>query len=195
MIKPKILLYFYTYLADFKQVLITGVDDQAQKMEVIQPNGKTTICQAISHKYPLDISSASGALVGITMVICDGKTSACYSFSNDNQWRNLSKMITPRRFSSAISVSDGIWVTGGRDSNRNVLDSSEFIFLNGTRAEGPDLPKPRYDHCVVFISRSPPWIAKLKLTALKNELHTKLMMPSCNSFVHSSILLSYKGVI
>ena len=135
-IKPKIVLYLFDYLAGFKQVLITGdFDDQAQKMEVIQPNGTTTICQAISHKYPLDISSASGALVCITMVICDEKTSACYSFSNDNQWRNLSKMITPRRFSSAISVSDGIWVTGGRDSNRNVLDSSEFIFLNRSRAE------------------------------------------------------------
>ena len=87
----------FDYLADFKQVLITGDDDdQAQKMEVIQPNGTTTICQAISHKYPLDIYGASGALVGTTMVICGETTTACYSFSNDNQWRNLTKMSTPR---------------------------------------------------------------------------------------------------
>ena len=106
----------FDYLADFKQVLITGDDDdQAQKMEVIQPNGTTTICQDSSHKYPLDIYGASGALVGTTMVSCGGSyptTSACYSFSNDNQWRNLTKMSTPRYASSAISVSDGIWVTG-----------------------------------------------------------------------------------
>ena len=115
-IKPKIVLYLFDYLADFKQVLITGDDDdQAQKMEVIQPNGTTTICQDSSHKYPLDIYGASGALVGTTMVSCGGSyptTSACYSFSNDNQWRNLTKMSTPRYCSSAISVSDGIWVTG-----------------------------------------------------------------------------------
>lgn len=116
----------FDYLADFKQVLITGDDDdQAQKMEVIQPNGTTTICQASSHKYPLDIYGASGALVGTTMVSCGGYNSddeitysACYSFSNDNQWRNLTKMSTPRYASSAISVSDGIWVQGGDDGRR-----------------------------------------------------------------------------
>ena len=107
------MLCLFDYLTDFKQVLITGRG--AQKMEVIQPNGTTTICQASSHKQPLDIYGASGALVGTTMVSCGGsypRTSACYSFSNDNQWRNLTKMSTPRYCSSAISVSDGIWVTG-----------------------------------------------------------------------------------
>ena len=125
-------------------------------MQVIQPNGTTTICQASSHKYPLDIYGASGALVGTTMVICGGYNSddeitysACYSFSNDNQWRNLTKMSTPRYRSSAISVSDGIWVTGGEDSNDKVLDSSEFIVLKGSREDGPALPKPRCGQCVV----------------------------------------------
>ena len=116
------MLCLFDYLTDFKQVLITGYNDyQAQKMEVIQPNGTTTICQASSHKYPLDIYGASGALVGTTMVSCGGsypRTSACYSFSNDNQWRNLTKMSTPRYASSAISVSDGIWVQGGDDGRR-----------------------------------------------------------------------------
>ena len=116
-IKPKIVLYLFTYLAAFQTSshYWRCHDDQAQKMQVIQPNGTTTICQDSSHKYPLDIYGASGALVGTTMVSCGGsypRTSACYSFSNDNQWRNLTKMSTPRYRSSAISVSDGIWVTG-----------------------------------------------------------------------------------
>jgi len=58
-------------------------------------------------------------------------------------------MSTPRYGSSAVSVSDGIWVIGGRDSNLKVIDSTEFIFLNRSRADGPALPKPRYGHCVV----------------------------------------------
>ena len=130
-------------------------------MVVIQPNGTTTTCQPTSHKYPLDINSASGVLVGNTMVICGGRFDRfvrakhikyyddCFSFGEDNQWRNLSRMSTRRDDSAAISVTNGIWITGGVDSNNEVLDSTEFIFLNGTRADGPQLPKARYGHCIV----------------------------------------------
>ena len=122
-------------------------------MQVIQPNGTTTICQDSSHKQPLDIVGASGALVGTTMVSCGGsypRTSACYSFSNDNQWRNLTKMSTPRYPSSAISVSDGIWVTGVVEIPMTKSQIHQnFIVLKGSREDGPALPKPRCGQCVV----------------------------------------------
>ena len=144
-------------LTETKQILITGYDDdQAPKMELLEKNGSSTICQASSFKYPIDVESASGALVGTTMVLCGGRDysdmvyDSCYSFDKqNNQWTFLSKMSTPRYGSAAISIHNGVWITGGWDDGRNDLSSTEFIFLNGTKSDGPSLPQPRSSHCLV----------------------------------------------
>ena len=87
------------------------------------------------------------------MVICGGippRSSACYSFSSDYQWRNLSKMSTEKVGSSVISYIDRIWITGGDvDSGYGTLNSTEYIFLDGSREDGPELPQRRYLHCSV----------------------------------------------
>ena len=143
-------------LTETKQILITGDgDDQAPKMELLERNGSSTICQASSFKYPIDVNYASGALVGTTMVLCGGYGDdtyydSCYRFDKqDNQWTFLSKMSTPRKASAAISIHNGVWITGGDDEQRNDLSSTEFIFLNGTKKDGPSLPQPRSFHCLV----------------------------------------------
>ena len=75
---------------------------------------------------------------------------SCFSFDKqNNQWTFLSKMNTPRRGSAAISIHNGVWITGGRDDGDNHLSSTEFIFLNGTKKDGPSLPQPRSGHCLV----------------------------------------------
>ena len=140
-------------LTETKQILITGFDDQAWKMELLERNGSSTICQASSFKYPIDVEYASGALVGTTMVSCggygDGTTyDSCYKFDKqNNQWTFLSKMSSPRSASAAISMHNGVWITGGYDGD-NDLSSTEFIFLNGTKKDGPSLPQPRSYHCL-----------------------------------------------
>ena len=144
-------------LTETKQILITGSsyeNPQAPKMELLERNGSSTICQASSFKYPIDVEYASGALVGTTMVSCggygDGTTyDSCYKFDKqNNQWTFLSKMSSPRSGSAAISMHNGVWITGGYDGD-NDLSSTEFIFLNGTKKDGPSLPQPRSGHCLV----------------------------------------------
>ena len=123
-------------------------------MELLERNGSSTICQASSFKYPIDLYSASAALVGTTILLCGGyfggiRYDSCYSFDKqDNQWTLLSKMSTPRSASAAISIHNGVWITGGWDED-NRLSSTEFIFLDGTKKTGPSLPQPRSSHCLV----------------------------------------------
>ena len=45
-----------------------------------------------------------------------------------------------------------LWISGGRDDDRNYLSSSEFIYLNGTREEGPELPKALWKHVMININ-------------------------------------------
>ena len=73
------------------------------------------------------------------------KTIYIYSFGKDNQWVFLTNMSTPRVLHGAVSVTDGIWVSGGQQSE----NSTEFIYLNGSRSDGPKLSAPAWGHCVV----------------------------------------------
>ena len=146
------------FLSLFDQKMETGSNDQAPKMELLERNGSSTICQASSFKYPIDVYGASGALVGTTMVSCGGRSGryphytyydSCYSFDKqNNQWKFLSKMSKARKGTAAISIHNGVWITGGYDGD-NRLSSTEFIFLNGTKKAGPSLPQPRSRHCLV----------------------------------------------
>ena len=100
------------------------------------------------------MASTLGDVVGNKLIVCGGVSSdlilydSCYILNPDNQWAFLSTMSKPREKSSAISIPDGIWVTGGNSSN-GAESSTEFIFVNGSRAYGPKLPETRYAHCVV----------------------------------------------
>ena len=59
-------------LTETKQMLITGGDDYTAKMELLERNGSSTICQASSFKYPIVVHGASSALVSTTLVLCGG---------------------------------------------------------------------------------------------------------------------------
>ena len=43
---------------------------------------------------------------------------------------------------------NGLWVTGGLDSDFNRLDTTEIIFLNGSTQPGPNLSVVKSSHCL-----------------------------------------------
>ena len=141
-----------------KEILITGTgdkDDNEPKMEVLDSlssNATTTVCQASTLAYPLDIHLATGALVGNEVVICGGGfpiPSSCYQLGQDKHWKLLGQMSTARYDSASVSVQNGLWITGGTDDDGNILKSTEIMHLNGSSITGPSLPQPRSDHCLV----------------------------------------------
>ena len=135
--------------------MITGssyTDENANKMEVLDGSTNVSVCASSSHQYPLDIESATGALVGNKIIVCGGGESylysSCYEFSHDHNWKILGEMNTKRYGSSSIPIPNGLWVTGGYDGDK-VLDSTEIVLSNGTILNGPPLPEPRKGHCLL----------------------------------------------
>ena len=57
-------------------------------------------------------------------------------------------MSKPREKSGAISIPEGIWVSGGISLNGSE-STTEFIFVNGSTSSGPQLPETRHGHCIV----------------------------------------------
>ena len=116
-------------------------------MEVIQKDLTTTTCQDSNLEYPLDVGYASGALVATTMMICGGEGErACYSFDKQNkQWKYLTEISSDRKYAVAIPISNGVWINGGFPPSA----TTEFIFLNGSKIAGPQLPTEISGQCVV----------------------------------------------
>ena len=124
-------------------------------MEVITSNGTTSICSASSYKYPNNLAYASGGFVENKMIICGGSFSdgadrfnvSCYSFGNENEWQlHSSPKDNVASGSAAIPLLNGLWITGGSAGGKQ-LDSTEIVFLNGTRAKGITLPLPVKFQC------------------------------------------------
>ena len=137
-----------------EEVIITGFGEDNSKMEVLQTlDAKTNLCHASSYDYPLDVGVSSGALVDNQIIICGGdisatETDSCFKFGKDQNWKRFGKMSRPRSASASVALPDGIWVTGGSEQDE-ILKTTEVIYLNGTTVPGPQLPEPRYTHCLV----------------------------------------------
>ena len=108
-------------ITDTKYLMITGLYDENEKMEVLDGSTNvTSVCASSSHQYPLDIFDATGALVGNKIIVCGGgypRTSSCYEFSHDHNWKILGEMNTKRIGSASIPIPNGLWVTGGYDGH------------------------------------------------------------------------------
>ena len=57
-------------------------------------------------------------------------------------------MTTLRPGAASVPIPNGLWVTGGYDGDKR-LNSTEFVYFNGTSSTGPPLPEPRYGHCLL----------------------------------------------
>ena len=80
-------------------VLITGIDHENERMEILYQNGTTKVCDSFDSRFPIDIRTASGALFNNKLIICGGGypvTSACYTLGINFKWIILTHMSTPR---------------------------------------------------------------------------------------------------
>ena len=115
------------------------------------------------NSYPLKMSAATGGLVNGSPVICggygrangessDNSQSSCYSFDTLSQaWTLLAEMNTKRYYPSSVVTNKGLWVTGGMNNGGHYLASTEYIYINGSVINGPNLPSARYGHCMVTL--------------------------------------------
>ena len=107
--------------------------------------------------YPLDVSGATGGLLGNTPLICgvyvfssSKKIDECYSLNGETS-KFVTKM-SVKRWSAASTVLNEtiLWITGGWGSNER-LASSEYIRLSGS-SPGPCLPMALSSHAMIAIN-------------------------------------------
>ena len=146
-----ILISFY-YFAEMNYIQITGIPaEESIVMEVIDDSRQSRLCKKDESKYPLQVYAATATYTNGSILACGGYSiDQCYIFEKNQGWRQLSKMNQARQESASIPIDGGMIVTGGWDGS-NTLKSSQIIFSNGSAiTEGPELPEPRYGHCMAY---------------------------------------------
>jgi hypothetical protein len=101
--------------------------------------------------FPLGVRTATGGLIGDTVIICGGISPAivdkCYSLTSEKATL-VTHMSVGRYFAASIVINDNtLWVTGGW----GVGASTEYVTLTGTM-HGPDLPMDLMVHAMVAIN-------------------------------------------
>ena len=157
----------YVDLSEKKYALVTGLDGYADEMEVIDKDGKTTICS--TSKFP-SIPLSSDNLVGATggvfeenILICGGRfpiTKECHIMGIEMSWTKHADMKETRYLASSTVIQDYLWVTGGESEtrggrgSRGSVQTTEKIHLNGRVEPGIDLPYRLMGHCMVQHNQS-----------------------------------------
>ena len=106
-----------------------------------------------------DVPQRSGSIGGLIQgqpIICGGyvDNSTNYGFLQDclvtTSHPNIKiNMLKKRTLASSVVLNqDTLWVIGGEDDSHH-LKSTEFIKLNQTSVEGPELPFTITSHCAV----------------------------------------------
>ena len=110
-------------------------------------------------KYPLRLIGEpfmmddSVGLLDNRPVVCGGSVeesvlpirkpvAACYIHDQMSEsWKYLTSLKTARSHHSTTTLKDRIWLSDGQDIKHGRLNTSEFVFPNGTVQQGPKLPK------------------------------------------------------
>ena len=145
----------FIFITEKSYVLVTGYDNDNDKMEVIDKDGKTTVCS--SGKFPNEVESATGGAFDEKLLICGGRrnvTKECHIMGKDMTWSKHADMKEARVSASSTVIQDYLWVTGGWDENGKRLDTTEKIHLNGTAEPGINLPFAVEGHCMVQHQKS-----------------------------------------
>ena len=132
---------------------LTGYDGNV--MEVIDDSGQSRLCKKDESKYPLHVYYATATYTNGSILACGGydisRIDQCYIFEKNQGWKELSKMNQARSSSPSIPIDGGIIVTGGYADGFGTLKSSQIVFSDGSAiTEGPELPEPRYGHCMAY---------------------------------------------
>ena len=149
--------FFCIFLPDENLVLVTN----GHYSEVFQVVGTGTSilrkCNTISY-YPKRVSNVAGDVVSGVPLLCgssEGDTRGyiqdCYAHDRkSNKWNFVAKMKSARRQPAVVAVSKRLWVTGGL-LNDGATASTEYIQLDGTVEQGPNLPFAAREHCMVTL--------------------------------------------
>ena len=136
-------------------MVVGGRDDEYNYYSNAQLSSTTRSCSFLQN-YTTAISGATGAIVFGKPMICGGYyyRSECYHHNKtSNSWTFLTKMTTKRSSSASVPVNGNLLVLGGTDASYNRLATTEYISPSGDASQpGPDLPKPRGEHCAVKLS-------------------------------------------
>ena len=139
---------------NYLQITGSPRGETTAKMEVIDNFGQTRICQGSNSIYPLQVDSATAIYSNGIILSCGGispRTDQCFIYEKSKGWKQLSKMNQAMDRSASIPIDGGMIVTGGYDDGNNVLKFSQIIFSNGSViTDGPELPEPRYGHCLAY---------------------------------------------
>jgi len=129
------------------------MDDYVNKTEVIDIEDDNLICENLAD-FPKELTNAMSGLLNGVPVICGGITNRrlgiqdqCYSLSPTGLWKHFVKMDVPRYSSGSIVLGGKMWITGGKrrvfdETKLTELESSLFVFENGTITEGPNIFQP-----------------------------------------------------
>jgi len=136
--------------------------------------------------YPTKIWVATGGFVSGSPMICGGTTSStfytqssCHKYErSSNKWTFVANMNSKRVSASSSLTNKGTWITGGRDELSNQLDTTEFISPDGIVSDGPKLPSPRSNHCMVTLHDGKVMI----IGGIYQEKSTIVYNPDDNSF-------------
>ena len=97
---------------------------------------------------PISTWGATGGLLGTTPIVCGGIHWGCHTITK-RESDEIAWMITSRIFAASVVINDDVlWISGGEDSNYDLLSSSEFIQLDGI-TQGPDLPMALKHHAMI----------------------------------------------
>ena len=94
------------------------------------------------------------------MTPLEGKTIAeqyppvCFKYQKDLQtWNYFANLGFPRIRSASALSKDSLFITGGESLNPSspAINSTLFVYINGTVITGPEMPSPRSNHCMVTL--------------------------------------------
>ena len=136
----------------------SSYQDGCQVIDLSSTNSCTSLTA-----YPLKIDGLTGGLLDGRPLLCGGwgkasdessytVQSACYQYDKSSQaWNLFANMNTERDFSASALINGGLWVVGG-ETYEDYLESTEFIYSNGSAINGPNLPATRSEHCMVTLN-------------------------------------------
>ena len=94
------------------------------------------------------------------MTPLEGKTIAglyppvCFKYQKDLQtWNYFANLGFPRIRSASALSKKSLFITGGESLNPSspAINSTVFVYINGTVTTGPEMPSPRSNHCMVTL--------------------------------------------
>ena len=113
--------------------------------------------------FPISLRSATGGLIGDTVIICGGLDSdwnqhhgnfnadECYSLTSEKVTL-VTHMSVGRTGAASIVFNDNaLWVTGGSYHNDGAFASTEYVTMTKTMP-GPNLPMALEGHAMVAIN-------------------------------------------